>query len=131
MEIDLDVNRYGNGTTIFLCRIELPEFDAFNGLFIQSHSQRVHDLRAMDASIRTDHHIQANHTLILGFSRLFGKLRLGGIDGPWGAHAVVAKMENTRTHARAAMAGTHAAAIAAADTAANPDSIGRCYQFGE
>src|SRR5262245_23094501 len=129
--VDFDVDGNGHGPAIFLSGIKLPKFYALDGLLIQSHAQRMHHLSIVDASIRTDNHVQPDHALVFRLSRFFGKLRLGLVENSWSGYARFTQVKNSGAYAGAAMSSAYAAAIAAANTGTDSNAVGWRKQLGQ
>src|SRR5262245_56793649 len=131
MEVDFNINGDSYRPSVFSRQVEFPELDAFNGFLIQPHAERVHDLRVVDPAVRSDHNVQANHALILGFAGFFGKLGLRLVQDAGRAHAAFAQVKNPWAHARSTVTGPDSATVASTDAAAHAGSVGKRHQLGK
>src|SRR5882672_7160323 len=122
VESDFDIHLNRNGAAIFLGWIELPGLYAFNGFFIQTHSQGTHYTRIMYAAIRAHNNVQDHHSLILGLARFFRKLRFGSKKGARCAYSIT-HVKDSRANAWTTVSGANASATAAADSTTNANSI--------
>src|SRR3954463_4765097 len=84
----------------------------------------------MHTAIRADNDIQHYNTLIFGFARFFRKFRFRSKDRSRSTYSL-AYVKYSRTYARTAVPRSNAAAIAAANTAAYANAIGRRHELGK
>jgi hypothetical protein len=71
VEVDFDGHFDVYGMAIFLAGFEAPSADGFDGLFVQSHAERIDDANIDRTAISGDYDHQSAGALVLGFARFF------------------------------------------------------------
>src|SRR5580698_2058969 len=91
---------------IFLPGLEAPGLDRLNGLFVESHAERVHHANIGCPALGSYNDHQRASTLVLRFAGFFGKLWIRNVNSPRWSHSL-ARTENAAT-GTAARTGSYA-----------------------
>src|SRR5579883_259734 len=123
-EIHFDSGLDGDRFAVLLARSELPFFDSFDGLLVQTEAQGTDDFQVARLAVFVHHDKQHHGALELSFPSFFGVFGLDLKDQLWGRNATAdpvcaAAHISARTGAEpSAGTGTNAAALTGADATA-------------